>query len=63
MGFITAPTREALDSLRTRKWRRGAGAHTLCESCNSKTSGWYGGAYVDLACQAASLLTRAIVGA
>ena len=25
--------------------RRGAGAYTLCESCNSKTGAWYGRGY------------------
>jgi len=34
-----------------RKQQRGAGAYTLCESCNNKTGHWYGGAYVEFAKQ------------
>jgi hypothetical protein len=34
------------------RWQqRGAGDHTLCASCNSKTGGWYGSQYVEWAAQ------------
>jgi hypothetical protein len=35
----------------TRKNQRGAGRHTLCGSCNSKTGAWYVPAYVHWAAQ------------
>lgn len=29
------------------KFRRGLGKHSLCETCNNNTGGWYGGAFVE----------------
>jgi len=34
-----------------RTQQRGAGAYTLCDSCNNNTGGWYGAAYVKFARQ------------
>jgi hypothetical protein len=36
--------------------RRGAGAYTLCESCNSKTGAWYGKGYTNWAYEGFRLL-------
>ncbi len=36
--------------------QRGLGGYTLCESCNSKTGSWYGGAFVEWACQSMNIL-------
>lgn len=38
--------------------QRGAGAYSLCESCNSKTGHWYGSHFVDWCYQAAILLNK-----
>jgi hypothetical protein len=57
--FLETPSFDDLDKPGGRQQQRGAGAYTLCESCNSKTGHWYGSAYVDWACQAAHLLSRA----
>ena len=38
--------------------QRGAGAFTLCESCNTKTGDWYAGDFADWCHQAASVLLR-----
>jgi hypothetical protein len=48
-------------SYRGRYQQKGAGAYTLCESCNSDTGSWYGTAYADWAAQAMRILigTRA----
>jgi hypothetical protein len=37
-------------------YQLGAGAHTLCEKCNSITGAWYGDAFIDWAYQAARIL-------
>jgi hypothetical protein len=37
--------------LEGREQQRGAGAYTLCESCNSNTGHWYGSAYIEFAKQ------------
>ncbi len=37
--------------LRKYKQRKGAGAETLCERCNTVTGAWYGNAYADWALQ------------
>jgi hypothetical protein len=50
---------ENLDNLPYRVQRRGAGAFTLCEKCNSDTGGWYVPAYSDWAAQAMSILMAA----
>jgi hypothetical protein len=52
---------ESMDKLPGRFQQRGAGAYTLCESCNSITGHWYGGAYADWAHQAMRIIigTRA----
>jgi hypothetical protein len=36
--------------------QKGAGAYTLCESCNNNTGSWYGAAYADWAAQAMQIL-------
>jgi len=36
--------------------QRGAGAYTLCESCNNNTGCWYGSAYADWALQAMGII-------
>ena len=53
--------RQHPDSYRGRYQQKGAGAHTLCGSCNSDTGSWYGTAYADWAAQAMRILidTRA----
>ena len=53
--------RQHPDHFRGRYQQKGAGANTLCESCNSDTGSWYGTAYADWAAQAMPLLigTRA----
>lgn len=38
--------------------QRGAGAYTLCESCNSVTGAWYGNAFADWCYQGAEVLVR-----
>lgn len=38
--------------------QRGAGEHTLCENCNSKTGGWYGGAFVEWCRQGLEVLEK-----
>jgi hypothetical protein len=43
---------ENLDELRGKYQQKGAGAHTLCEKCNSDTGRWYGAAYAAWAHQA-----------
>jgi hypothetical protein len=45
-----------LDSIRGRQQQRGAGAHTLCESCNSRTGSWYGSSYAEWAEQGMNVL-------
>ena len=40
------------------KRKRGVGAYTLCESCNTKTGSWYGSAYVELARQGMQYLQK-----
>ncbi len=42
-----------------RKQQRGGGAYTLCGKCNNNTGSWYGGAYVEWAGQAATILQGA----
>lgn len=37
--------------------QRGAGGYTLCIPCNTKTGGWYGGAYVDWVYQGMEIIT------
>lgn len=39
--------------------RRGAGAYTLCPSCNNQTGGWYGSAYADWVYQGVRLIEHA----
>jgi len=46
------------DALTGETHQRGVGAYTLCESCNTKTGSWYGGAYVELAKQGMQYLER-----
>jgi hypothetical protein len=43
------------DDERGKTNQRGAGAHTLCEPCNTTTGSWYGSAYVDWAFQSLHL--------
>jgi hypothetical protein len=40
------------------KQQRGVGGFTLCESCNSKTGGWYGNQFIQWSVDAAMLLER-----
>jgi hypothetical protein len=47
---------ENLDEVPGRVQQRGAGAHTLCEKCNSDTGSWYGSAYADWAHQAMQIV-------
>ncbi len=50
---------QMLEQKGKRTWeQRGAGAYTLCSSCNSNTGGWYGGAYVRWAHQAGRMVLR-----
>lgn len=44
--LIAAQTIQERDAVRKRKNQRGAGAHTLCASCNSNTGAWYVPAYI-----------------
>lgn len=39
--------------------QKGAGAYTLCESCNNSTGSWYGRHFVDWCHQGMSILARA----
>jgi hypothetical protein len=48
--------RQHPDNFRGRYQQKGAGAYTLCESCNSDTGSWYGPAYADWAAQAMRIL-------
>jgi hypothetical protein len=50
---------ENLDRISGRVQQRGAGAYTLCGSCNNNTGKWYGAAFADWAHQA----MRIIIGA
>jgi hypothetical protein len=58
VGFQQA-LRQHPDNFRGRYQQKGAGAYTLCESCNSDTGSWYGTAYADWAAQAMPLLISA----
>jgi hypothetical protein len=44
------------DEIKGEIQQRGAGAHTLCEKCNSDTGSWYGGPYAKWASQAMQLI-------
>jgi hypothetical protein len=47
------------DDLRAKVQQRGAGAYTLCETCNNIMGHWYGGAYAQWARQAMRYLILA----
>jgi 5-methylcytosine-specific restriction endonuclease McrA len=42
--------------------QRGAGAYTLCESCNNNTGHWYASAYAGWAHQAMNIISLVPVG-
>ena len=44
------------ENVKTKIHQRGSGDYTLCPKCNNDTGGWYGGAYVSWAYQAATIL-------
>jgi hypothetical protein len=48
-----------LDRLAGKTQQRGAGAYTLCASCNNRTGQWYGPAYAGWAIQGYDILSRA----
>ncbi len=48
-----------IDALTGELHQRGAGAYTLCESCNNHTGSWYGAAFVSLAKQGMQYLQTA----
>ncbi len=54
--------RDALDNLPSARGQikqKGAGAYTLCPTCNNKTGGWYGSAYAKWAYQGMDLVEYA----
>jgi len=58
VGFDKAITVGPYDRLTGRIEQRGAGAYTLCESCNNTTGRWYAPAFANWCVQGAEILIR-----
>lgn len=58
VGFDKAITVGPYDRLTGRTEQRGAGAYTLCESCNNTTGLWYAPAFSDWCVQGANILIK-----